>query len=299
MAVATTGVGVAAATSSSYAAIYALVDFLRNASNSYWTVAGSGDGTTGGMGMDVFNVYTDMNNANFWLVLQAPGGFQLLLRREASAGSMSFVSNIAGDYSGGSATVRPTSGSGADKVLYNAGTPSSSLDRVHVISENGNTFQTCAWYMHTHNVMARETTYFSLGFLPLYNVPSGDSHNYALLLLNGNTSLASAFPYTGSTTSTIVRSIAPTTGAFASYNICMPVANNASWFGGSAGQASDGKEWSWPSLVALRNGAFKGMSDFFRRSGTYRTPFETFDSKTRMSLGYYNVPWAGEVPMVC
>jgi hypothetical protein len=301
MAVATTGAGLDGGSSGhGWYALYGLIDFLRTPANSYWTVAGSGDGVTGGWGMDVVDDATDFNNANFWCVLQAPGGFQLLLRREASSGIISFLTNIAGDYTGGSATTRPTSPSGAEKELISSWTVTSSYaKRIHITSENGNTFGTCAWFMYTHNVLERDNTGMAVSFLPLYNVASGDLHEYAMLRLVSYLDFAGV--YVGAETinaNCTFRAIAPATGLAANHYAVMPVANNATRFATNAGQQSDGDDWSWPVIIAARSGNYKGMSTFMHRAGTIRQSFDSYEAGSRVVFGNYTVPWSGYLPEV-
>jgi hypothetical protein len=291
MAAKTTGRGVTLPAATISALYYTVIAFLKDPANSYWTVAGSGDGTTGGWGMDVVNAYTDLDNANFWCVLQAPGGFQLLIQREATIGRFSFISNIAGDYSGGSATVRPTSGSGAAKTLYSNVAPSTSkLDRIHIVSENGNTFDTCGWYMQAQNNRNGTDTTSALGFFPLSLPAAADLHPYAMAWVGGNQATDVRTLYNGNA-NTYLRSVAPDTGLFAEYKVCHPVVNQNP-VTGNLGQLPNGDDAHFPCVVANASGYYKGVTTFLQSSGTARDFLSLAGTRSRVHIGLYlTVPW--------
>jgi hypothetical protein len=306
MAIITNGAGSNIA--SSVDCLYQIIDFLRT--NSQWQIIGSGDGTTGGMGtpgspIDVVNSSADLSNANFWLVWQLGTTIQMLLQREAASGAYSIYSNIAVDYSGGSATVRPTSVSGAARKLNGADISSlpSAGNRIHILCQDGSTRATAGWFAFTHISPGGSSSSFSMGFIPLVNTQTSDLHDYALAVQYSGSKDMTSFDYYQSTVNSdysngTLYSVNPFDPTTTTNYLADGCARALSTLGLNSanqdlGQASNGDDWRWPCVVMKPTGQYKGLTTFMQRVGTARAILSLWDSRSRVSFGSISLPWDG------
>jgi hypothetical protein len=285
--------------------IFNLVDHLR--SNTNWTVAGSGNGSSGGMGGDYIDADTDLSNAAAWVVIEAPGGGPQILFNRYSSDDLYWNISVApnADYSGGDATTPPTAATLGLQVFHSNLTNASS-GRLHITAETGNTLQTCNWALFLHAIGTPTTAKCALAFLGLNDTFDCD---YPWILFVASTTWAhNQTTWTESSTSTTgpgPRSVAPDDSIqnfpamkFQDDNVncTVPYRSNLS---------PAGADILFPMIfirmAELTQPGYKGISNFALwtggpSGGGSRAPLSTFNGGEYVAYGALVVPWSGTLP---
>jgi hypothetical protein len=285
-------------------------DFLKSILG--WTVAGSGDGTTGAMdGVDRVTTTALMSNLWSWVVLQSPhtvagDRIQLLFSRNnnvnASSGYFEYAPNTS--YTGGGASSIPTATNSAVVFIANIGeTGSGAISALRLVGDTEEPFGWAAFEYRT----PFDPTFISWGsaFVPLEEQPEDPGKPYWFYVsLSG-----SAFSITGGVVdvsnqgsgSSVSRGMAETQSP-PNTPTNVPATVQRAGIGSTLviptaiGLDSTDRHISLPVLFASSGGLtgrYIGRSTFMRWDGTTRSPLTTFNNKTRITFGTVNFPWDG------
>ena len=280
---------------------FTIVDFLR--SNTNWTVAGSGNGTDGGMGMDVITSASDLTNiSGRWVVLENPSGQpQIMLSRYSTAdGNFLFTISPSGVFTGGNASTPATASdqvSAFQTTCYSAG-------RMHITAEyDGYDLVDSGFAVFIANLNTRGSS-GAVAFLPLVNTYPNDgyqwilynatsSQGYAATNLSYDAALITASGSRGidSTDQTTLVAygagqIAVETGSGKFNNI--PLGTGISYE----------DNLSFPIMflratLSTTNVGYKGITTYMQWNSVERAVLTTWNNKTRISFGDVNFPWDG------
>jgi len=276
--------------------MFELVDLLRTSTN--WTVDGSGNGTSGGMGSDYITTAADLENSGAWVCMGCPGsGPQILFSRYTATDTQWRVAVAPdADYTGGGASTIPTATSEA--LFFQTTMVGTSSTRLHITAEDGSTVATAGWSLYAHAEGTPGTAKAGLAFCPTVYSFAEDTDPWILYIgsYTGGHDQGSWNETTTSTTQGGARGIATDSSmqtvpaALLQHETVIAAPNNSPSSPTSQDLALPMMHIRAPSLGT---GCWKGANTFAYWNGTTRAPLETYASKTRVSFGDVNFPWDG------
>lgn len=263
-----------------------------------WTVAGSGNGTTGGMdAVDRITSFSALVGSGTWVVLQSPHAspsdrIQILLSRTA-------VTNIRGavaydpqaNFSGGGPATSPTSATAFDVT----GTGANVSDNTRVrLTFTGDT--ATHWFAVMVTVSGAPTTpKWAVGVLPLTNQPAGAGKPYWVYAgVTGSAFSYQTIAYPGT-------SIVNGRGS-AQWGLTAPseapgllyyAQTTTITVPGTLQTSGDGEDINFPIVHALPNGRYFGVNAAAMWNGTARTSLTTMGDLSRIVFNDINLPWDG------
>jgi len=279
--------------------VFLLIDHLRN--NSSWTVAGSSNATSGGMGSDFITAIADLANTNSWVVMESPdSSLQILFDFTANALACNILVNPAADYTGGSSSTLPTSAAHpTNGISFWATNISDAVNkRVHVACDDS-VSGTPYWMVWEHTLGNFTTSEALLAFLPLQNGDAGDTRPYVFLFNRAALSAANCASESaasggnygfqgfrpGTTTWTSCPALEPSTGS------------GFVWPGDAPTEIGTGNDLLLPAVHAKRastgTGSYRGVSVNHFWAGTARTQADTYGTQAYIHLGALAFSWDG------
>lgn len=275
-------------------------EFLKNTLG--WTVAGSGDGTTGGMDA-VDRILTESQFESVltnWLVIESPDGLLQILFTKDGQGTDNFTTtymNPEADYTGGNATTKPTSPSGAATIVFgpNDDVISTLPSRFHACGSDTDPY----WWAVAGTALGTPSSgSYSSCCIKLENTPASSGCPYWVFVQEQGTFNASAMDtQSGSSVD--------------SRGLCQANPGDPPEPAPATLYVRDGSSQVIPNAVTLDNnladlsfpvvfasnsggsGFYFGTTDIMRWNGTSRDRLITFAGKTRIILGDVSFPWDG------
>lgn len=279
------------------------LNFMRSTSSGPgWTIPRSSNGSTGGAG-DYIASYTDLNvfvdgSARSWFVLRQPDGARewLFYRITTTNYRWRIEYNPFGDFTGGDVWNIP---SGTRSYITDDDLTSSNTATVSQFGADDTA--PYGWFVYSYHSGSLTDYRWGMAQIPLDVAPDPDDPDPMVCYYNGET-----YGWIATYLCNITDS-----GWEGRCMACRPwseVAVNCPalyYFGtsvpGGLPQTIAAKDVTFPIVFArganYGEGFYKGASSWLRWNGTARGVGNTFDSKTRISLGDVNVPWDGASDM--
>lgn len=257
--------------------LWYLYNFLKTSMG--WTVAGTSDGSTGGMVDGNITGVSSLTSQYAWFAMTSPNNRQVLFSRGSVSTEAAFRYNRSNDYSGGTATTLPTA---TNSITVYSSTTWFDTGYYHF---GGDTASPYPWYLFGYT---GTTARGHVAFLPMADSGvSGDSDPYVMV---GGTSFSGA--------AKAWRSDLSTYGDVYPYRYYV---NNATQAPGSGPLGVSGEVVALPMLwssysATYANGAqprMKGLSTFLRWTLTSPTDKTTLSSRAYIVTGSVAVPWDG------
>ena len=296
MATVTTGSGVYINSGALWA--FTIVDFLR--SNTNWTVAGSGNGSSGGMGTDAIASASDLTNVTGrWVVLENPSGKpQIMLSRYSTAEAYWLIEiSPSGAFTGGNATTPATASdqAGAFQGITYAGC------NMHITAEyNGDDLINSGFAACCVGLGSPNTIKGGMAFIPT-EINISDSHPWVLFTSSSANGYTVA--YLSDLTTTLITGCRGMMGeTFTSTPALSLTGDGNTTFPNNMNNVGN-TDILCPVIFGapntIENSVYKGTSTYMQWSGIFRDTLELFDSSTRISFGDVNFPWDGvSVPRI-
>lgn len=292
MAIQVSIVGVPNGPEAAGAFIYHVKEFLVNSIG--WTVAGSSNGTSGGMdSVDRIVSPTTITSTVTWVVLESPhvnasDRIQILFGK-ASTNDLNgrFRYNPEADWVGNT-TALPTSAYASGDTWASNIMPSSADARIHILADDVEPY---GFHAVATRVSSTGQT-INLSLIPLdFGAPTSPGKPY---IFRSDTSCNFAYFYLATGTAVVQPDGPP----------AAPVGISAAGLYNSTGllapngtpQTLDGKDQGSP-MIWISPTEYAGVSTFMQWTGTSRADFSTLGDNTffrgRIVLGDISLPWDG------
>lgn len=304
MAIVTNGAGqTSVVTQEAASLVYYLCRHLID--NTSWTLYGSGNGVaTGGPGVDASSI-SYLANTNAWIAVTSPDGtLQILFDMQSNTLALRIYLNLFGDYSGGTATVMPTSaghGGGNGASIFNTNISDALTKRIHITADDSPS-GVPGWALYEHQQGAFATSTAGLCLVPLLNGDPGDTRPWVV----GCFGSAGTTPFTVASTAAEgagdftngFSGVRPGTTTVIGYPAQITRTGTSDVFPLGQGSDSAGNDMLLPVVfgrrAALASPGYKGHSaGFCRWVSQARTQMSTYANRTWINFNVLAFPWDG------
>lgn len=295
--------GTGGTSSANLKSVFEFLDFMRTASpgGPGWTVPKSSDGVEANIDQDNIAAYADLNQYNAgvsesWFVLEEPtGGRQLRFSRFNTTGAdwRVYYSRAVG-FSGGDLGNAPSAADQTDIFNADFGWASTSQDLMqHMGADDEAPYD---FFMQRHRAGAFTTQEGGLGMFSVEApLQAGDTDPRVFFWSDGNGKGWRESEMDDDQAAWNVarcKALIPATGTFTGIAALAP-----EHLPNSMVADANGDELSFPIMFGRSTAGggpgYKGITQFAQWNGTGRPMMDTYNNKTRISLGDVNVPWDG------
>jgi hypothetical protein len=282
--------------------LYEFMNFMRTPSpvGPGWTVPRSSNGTVGGAG-DNITSYTSLSqyvssSQRSWFVLQAPDGVRELLwwRFDTYDSRWYLYYSPSAGFTGGDAWNIPTA---TDTKNLHSGWAITQESSYQIMFHMGADDEApYGFWCHGNRAGSPATDEGGYAMIPMTTPAVGDVDPMVFY-----SSLKDGFEeylWYRLTSTTVGHCVAMKPGATGTYTCpALYMISEGQAVPNNMNKDANGADLSFPILFArpstLGNGFYKGLSNFMQWNGTTRVPGEMFAARTRVSIGWVNVPWDG------
>jgi len=281
-----------------------------------WTVPQSSNGTTGGstggtgsggVGDHIID-RDDLNQHNpgvseSWFVLRSPDGREMKWNRYNSSGNVWYMSYSPSDGFPFSGAAGYPVGNQPDNPADNVEVIGATRDlctggniQVHMCCDDEAPYSFYSW---VHNAGNFNTGRHFLAMVPITTEQPGDTDPVVFVVTGNNETVTYANLDDEIAVSIASRTVGymPNQGVYVGMALGGIETQRGVCFPSGISQDDNGADPSIPLLpvrnASQGNGGFKGFSTFMQNNGVARAGGETFASRTRISVGDYNMPWDG------